>query len=209
MSAPPEALITGTGRSGSGYIARALSDCGVLCGHEEWWNPQTHRRDGLVADSSWPALALNLGDWDGQIFHQVRHPIRVISSMMQEVGRAKRIHPYWQLRTKMFTPTGDQIPDAVACYLAFFDRAEELSSWTWRLEDVDAGLLCEIGDRLGHPIAWDVAERVVEHLPKDMNHHGVLFQLELDDLPVKWIPRIEQIAARYDYDLESGDDGLE
>lgn len=155
-----------------------------------------------MADSSWPALALNLDGWHGQIFHQVRHPLRVISSMMQEVGRQKRIHPYWQLRQKLFTPIGDQIPDAVACYLAFFERAETLAKWSWRVEDIDAMLLCDIGDRLGHPIAWDVAETVSETLPNDLNHHGVLFQLELEDIPAKWVPRVQQIADRYEYDLE-------
>jgi len=74
-------LITGIGRSSTGYVARLFSALHRSCGHEVIFNIDAVRRGGLFdaqarwGDSSWlaaPLLSTLPADW--HIIHLVRHP---------------------------------------------------------------------------------------------------------------------------------------
>lgn len=106
-------VVTGTGRSGTVYMAKLLTSMGVPCGHECVFNrfgvenaqhllenPEKIRTslvsgdswlpDGndIVADSSYMAAPYLdeafLAETD--VIHAVRHPLRVISSFVKDLG---------------------------------------------------------------------------------------------------------------------------
>jgi hypothetical protein len=102
-------VVTGTGRSGTGYAARLFSNAGLPCGHEEVFGPlpglrdpevrplprrptlraRVHlsrvaveyrqRRTELLGDASWMAVP-RLGRFRGAVFLQLRDPLKVVSS---------------------------------------------------------------------------------------------------------------------------------
>lgn len=89
-----ELVVTGCGRSGTGYMSRLLTDIGVLCGHEYVFNArfietQTYKPPIVgtyIADASWVAAGLLTECEDlltvKWIWHQTRNPVRVIRSLM-------------------------------------------------------------------------------------------------------------------------------
>ena len=78
-----EYIATGTGRCGTRYVSRVLSEVGIPCGHESIFQPKgIVKNDRLQADSSWLAapylnhdIALNV-----PVIHVKRHPVDVVSS---------------------------------------------------------------------------------------------------------------------------------
>lgn len=80
--APQHVIITGCGRSGTGFIAEVMNRLGLPCGHERAVRPDGFKGWGdLVGDVSWFAPPyLHQMPADTVILHQVRHPRRVIES---------------------------------------------------------------------------------------------------------------------------------
>lgn len=109
-------VVTGTGRSGTVYLARLLTAAGLPCGHESFFTPWgldmararlaghapvyssaisveaggdwVPKPDELVADSSYMAAPYLYSDLlEGAcIIHAVRHPIAVINSFVLGLG---------------------------------------------------------------------------------------------------------------------------
>lgn len=76
-------VVTGCGRSGTGYMAKVMSEIGYACGHERVFNiyerPPFAARE-LKGDASWLAAPF-VQHLDGTlVLHQVRHPVEVIRS---------------------------------------------------------------------------------------------------------------------------------
>jgi hypothetical protein len=84
----PPFLVTGAPRSGTTYTADVLANLGYWCRHERFFNPwkipdrATYGQDGR-ADVSWLAVPFLDELPEGTlVVHQVRHPLRVISSFV-------------------------------------------------------------------------------------------------------------------------------
>jgi hypothetical protein len=78
-----QAVITGCGRSGTGYMASLLTENGHACGHEDIYTAFGVRRETgmLVADSSWFAVPhVSSMPKDTKIIHIVRNPRLVFNS---------------------------------------------------------------------------------------------------------------------------------
>lgn len=78
-------LITGCGRSGTGFLAKVLRECGIPATHERLFNPKRSSwpegHEG--AESSWLAAPfLKKLPKDVTVFHQIRHPFDVIRSLV-------------------------------------------------------------------------------------------------------------------------------
>lgn len=81
-------VITGTGRCGTGYVAKLLTGAGVDCGHEgvfkfDGWDKAVKRLEEteLEADASWLAAPyLDRLNEEDVIVHLVRHPKPTIDS---------------------------------------------------------------------------------------------------------------------------------
>src|SRR5690242_2679693 len=78
-------VVTGCARSGTTYMSALLSGLGLRIGHEVVFGPRTRSFDGWQGqhgDSSWLAAPF-LGDLgDAPVFHQVRHPLKVVRSLV-------------------------------------------------------------------------------------------------------------------------------
>lgn len=180
----PRAVIVGTGRSGSAYIAQVLRACRVVCGHESWFNPWNSHVDGLDVESSWAAIVEGLDDFDGPIFHQVRHPLDVISSLVKHPSHGE----YAAMRDRMFPYVPDDpIEVALFNWFYFVEACEHVAQRTWRLEDVDAGLLVDIGKAVDIDVTYEAAETALAIVPRNFNFHGEGARLGWDDLPDGWV----------------------
>ena len=76
-------LIVGCGRSGTGYLANAISNSGKYCGHEELYNLSgMNKFSQNIYESSWYSVPF-LGELPKKvkILHIVRDPRRVIDSL--------------------------------------------------------------------------------------------------------------------------------
>jgi len=143
-------LVTGCARSGTAYTAAVLKACGVAVEHEFMG------ADGCV---SWPmAVRAAQAPWgpafDGatafeHVFHQVRHPLAVISSVWSTEGQ-----PSWDFiyaHTSRIT-SADAIEVRCAKYWYYWNRrAGRLAEWTYRVEELPE-VWDELCTRLGRKL---------------------------------------------------------
>lgn len=177
----PLALITGTGRSGSGYIAQVLNEAGVKCGHEDYWNPWNSLTSGLLVDSSWCALAVGLDGYQGRVFHQIRHPLDSVSSFARHEPQDG---PYRTLRLRLMPrEPADPVEFGMLAWSCYVEAAQHRAERAWRLEDVDVDLVVFLGAAVGVEVSSEQAERALAAVPKDYNCHGPGPRLTWDDLP--------------------------
>lgn len=192
----PAFVIVGTGRCGTGYIASVLTACGIPCGHEAWFNPIGNRVRNLIGDSSWCALAA-LDDFDGQVFHQTRHPLAVVTSLIESQPHS----PYGELRDEICQGLpADPVERAMAGYVLLNELAEKHAEIRWQVEQVTAELLVDIAHRVCVPIPWQAAANAIELVPNTTNRHTDRAPLGWNDLPSGgWLSRLTEMAGRYGY----------
>lgn len=203
---PPKAhkflLITGCARSGTTYIADVLQSCGLDIGHE------VMGRDGC---SSWfMCVEAKKFPWKNRpsayrihfdhIFHQVRNPLDVISSVYATE------HPK---ALKFFSENIPQInaEDAplVKCakYWYYWNLyAERKSEWRYQVEQIDTAL-DEMSVRLG--IYLD--KKVLKTISRSTNHRDrpvkITWTQLRAEIPSNLFSKIQKMALRYGYSIES------
>lgn len=77
-------IVTGTGRCGTGFMSRVLTESGVACSHEGVFTPfgATRARHNWQADSSWMAVPHLSTHRDCLRVLVYRHPVDVINSFV-------------------------------------------------------------------------------------------------------------------------------
>jgi hypothetical protein len=137
-------LITGCGRSGTKFTALLLQGLGLDVGHEQL---------GADGVSSW-CMAVDSVDapWGvgrrglqfNPIFHQVRHPLKVISSLTTFTP------PSWEFIARHVNcPADDPIVIRAAKYWYHWNRqTEHVAQWRYRIETLP-GIFDEFCERLG------------------------------------------------------------
>lgn len=133
----PSTLITGSGRCGTGWLAKVLNHAGVNAGHEEWWT-LNERRHGLTVDVSW--LGCFDDGYPGQVIALVRSPWTCIPS----IYAAEYQHPYHLVRAQNVAMSGVWPVDACAIWTAYTSHAVKRAEVTWRIEDVTAEDVAEV-----------------------------------------------------------------
>lgn len=82
-----ETIVTGTGRCGTAYAAKLLTEAGLNCTHEEVWgfHVADWEQPQAPAEASWVAAPFLQGPFarDAQVIHLVRHPKHVIESLIK------------------------------------------------------------------------------------------------------------------------------
>lgn len=196
----PAFVVTGTGRSGTGYIANVLQAAGVNCGHEAWWNPFNKHTPDLDGDASWLAVPY-LHTYQGHIFHQIRDPIVVIRSLRNGDMFGDDVTLFTQF-ADLNTPGGfkDDVESAIRFMVHWLQTAEKHAELSWRVEDVNPQLITDICRRLGRPLEESRARAAVEQTPRNVNEHGhhpTIRWADLPDLPeTRWL---RTFAERYRY----------
>lgn len=150
-------VVTGTGRSGTGFASRWLTSIGIPSGHESFFDHRgldhavhmlAARDYHFVGECSWEA-APHLGSQplrDALVVHQVRHPRKVIESCLRV---PQEITPHYARymekhlpRIKLYRMTLDRS----ACRWVYWNRMIEdairdREHYFWRVEDGTEGLL--------------------------------------------------------------------
>lgn len=192
----PRYVVASTGRSGSGWIAKVLTDAGLNCGHERWWNPYGIHDDDLLGDSSWMA-AYDLDGYDGIVVHQTRHPLDVVRSL---AGGWSRHDDYAPRRLAHLDPDPDPLVEAMRIVLGWNRQIAEHADLHWQVEMIAASDLVDLAGRLGAPISVSAAVRAIMGTPTTFNRHDSCRDLGWDDLPDVF-ERVElaQMCADYGY----------
>lgn len=167
-------VVTGTGRSGTGYCAELLRSCGVVCGHEAVFTPQaatapdTVSWGGYEADCSWLAAPILDRAADVHVVLVTRHPVAVVRSWL-ELGILDRDDAYTDAirrhtpRTMRGAMTDRALRHWVSWNLLAAARADEIV----RLEDIDAAVVNRWLRVVGHD--GGVSPEAVESFPVDVN----------------------------------------
>lgn len=202
----PKVAIVGTGNSGTGFISGCLSAMGAKVGHEQWWNPHGIQAPGLVGDASWIA-ANHLDDYDGEVWHQTRHPLAVIRSLIGS-GIFDPDAPDWLRRYETerahwagYQPDDPPEVKALRVVAHWWAVCDSIATHTWRLEDVDAAMLCDLAGKLGRQVPDGFADVVLGKFGVGRNNHAGDCRItwaELPDGPDK--QAVAEMAARFGYD---------
>jgi len=172
-----EFLVSSVGRSGTKYAAFLLQSLGVDVGHE------SAGADGIVswylgADAdSVPHGPPSAEFVFGHVFHQVRHPLRVIPSLM-----SLRSETWSFVARHTSCAPDDALPVRCAkLWLEWNELVEGRAEWRYRLEQLP-DVFEEFCARFGVPSD----RRALAELPRDINTRpphleSWLFRLETRD----------------------------
>lgn len=183
LSGSPGFVIVGPGRSGSGYIAQVLRECGIRCGHENWWYPDiegAERINGLDGDSSWCALGLGLGGYEGIVLGQVRHPAATMTSLAVAPPHGAYRDLYV---SKMGSDPDDRYEWAALATSTFLDLTVGAADMLWRVEDLSPRGLTEIVRAVGGSVSPLTAINVSMKTSRLVNaHRNDTIEASLDDI---------------------------
>ena len=136
-------LITGHGRSGTGYTTQLLQAVGLDVGHEAI---------GLDGAVSWPHIADGELSWVGRVdssdfdrvIHQVRHPLKVVSS-----AQTMRDESFEYMFRHIGHPGGSRgLRWYMWAWLYWNEYVERFASWRFQVEQIDeawSGICVDFG----------------------------------------------------------------
>ncbi len=220
-------LVTGAGRSGTGYIANVLSALGRQTGHEEIFEPKKLQD---AEELLWPPEIPGESSWLGApyidalpagtvVLHQVREPVANVRSSL-------RIHffrsPSWYRSfAEQHAPSllvGSEAERCMRYWLEWNRMAErarekpQLEYFRYRLEDIDGEVVAQICRCIELDVTAGRIAEVLAQLPRDYNtrgnkqHDGDWRWSELP--PGETKRSVEKLAGSYGYGLETEDGTL-
>lgn len=190
-------IITGCGRSGTGYIARLLRGCGYDVRHEAMG------RDGGVGwfyagNAAWTGYGERPPRWqypDRTVLHQVRHPLHTIAATLW-------MHtPQYEYINRqlggVLPPRRPIVRLAMSFWLHWNRLAASASSWTYRVEALPDGAWDELMDRARLP------HHRLPEAPRDIHHreHSHVTWPELRELDPILTDAIRGQAAAWGYQV--------
>ena len=171
-------VLTGTGRSGTGYTAALLTAAGLPCGHERYFRaspavgevavPRDDRLGALrrpigrvresarrrripdMGDASWMAVP-RLHRFSGLRILQVRHPMKVVRSFVVTDLFSPQ-SPYRAQRNyalRFFAPTLDPVLDAMRWWVHWNEWAMRHTEICFPLERLDRRVLARLIECIG------------------------------------------------------------
>jgi hypothetical protein len=150
-------IVTGTGRSGTGFASKWLTSIGIPTGHESFFTPGglemalrllRHRLSFLRGESSWLAAPyLDSQPLRGAlVIHQVRHPKQMIESCLRKpTSQAPAYAEYMENHLPQMGRYEDEL-NKMACQWIWWNQMieeaiEDREAYFWRVEDGTDGLL--------------------------------------------------------------------
>ena len=202
-------IITGMGRSGTGYVSAVLRALGINAGHESIWNfgyPEIAADWGdLDGEVGWIAGA-HLENFDGPVVHVTRYPPDVINSRFTtgwyEHPFYRQIYDFVNKRIDL-TRYERPIDQAMHHYLAWCELIDTHADLIVQLEkfgEALPGLL----NTIGHPRPAQQVELAVRAVPTNRNqhvHHKLVDWafLEQHTRAPELLDRLKQKAGDYGY----------
>lgn len=200
-------MITGCARSGTTFIFDVLTECGLNLAQERV-GP-----DGCVAWQTavdvnyyamgWKNFPNKKIEYD-VVFHQVRDPLAVITSLYNISVRGP-----WELAWRYICNCIPEIKQTdsmllkSAKYWVYWNlEAEKRAQWTYRLEDIDT-VFDEMQSRLGMVLDRTVLDRV----PRHTNHKQpttdfvASWAILEKELPPAFFKKLKQLSIRYGYSV--------
>lgn len=200
-------IITGTGGSGTAYMAALLHSVGIACGHERVFTNVEGEIDwgGFVAESSWLAVPRLRFCHEELVVHLVRDPLRVAQSMVRFFDpqgplddsiapwKAQRDVIRW-IFPEVFR-SADPIERFCSYYRLWNAEIERRADLRVRIEDVDERTIVRLCEHLGHMYDGHLVVRALADLPTNYNSHS------FRDPTIQWsqIEQIADMAERYGY----------
>jgi hypothetical protein len=194
-------LITGCGRSGTEYMSRLLRQSGYDIKHE---------KPGAIGSVSWPMAVALYSPWGPAskdqfqyVFHQVRNPLKVITSWFVNLSSLDRDE--WKFIRFHIPEILEDDPLIVQCakYWYYWNlKVEQVADWRYQIEHMDA-ILDEFQFRSGLILNVDILNK----LPHDINKWGKINreitwnELEIA-LPTDLYNNLQEMAIRYGYAVE-------
>lgn len=202
----PRFVVVGTGRCGTGYTARVLTEGGIPCGHEQIYHTNRVTRSWrLKGDASWLAVP-HLSEYHGLVLHQVRHPISVIRSFVgigfYERDLDHKHYAFLEVFNQTLQLTGDQLAQAMHHWVAWNEICERYASLTYRVEDIMASLPDIVG--LIDPTKTEAVLAAASGTDPSINSRARAGDIRsIDDLPDGCEKdRLVETATRYGYSLD-------
>ncbi len=214
-------IITGTGRSGTSYIATLLNELGVSCGHEKVFHPNTLKNNidfaSYAGDASWLAAPfISQLTNQAHVLHQVRNPIAVARSFIgigffNEQPTADHL-PYLRFLNGV---AGFQHLDSIEERFMFHwvhwnryveeqSRSSGLAYQRYRLEDVmptmiQRVILSPLGLQYGESLIREAQDKIGTKTNRRTRNLTISNQ-KLKQYPM--YAQFESLANEYGYDLD-------
>jgi len=220
-------LVTGAGRSGTGYIANVLTALGCLTGHEDIFGPKKLREaeeilwpPDVPGDSSWlGAPYLDALPEGTVVLHQVREPVaNVRSSLRIQFFRTPSWYRSFAEQHAPALLVGSEPERCLRYWLEWNRMAERASTlpaleyYRYRLEDIDRKIVAEICLRIGLEARSARIDEVLAQMPRDYNTRGNKSrdgEWRWSELPPGETKRAAlKMAASYGYGAETEDGTL-
>lgn len=196
-------IILSTGRAGSGYVSKLLTEAGIPTGHEASYNLAGYRRTKLMGESSWLALPFveeGVYSPETTFYHQVRHPLKVIGSLVN--GEMQRYKEYLEFQYN-YLPMGSDA--SYLDYSARFvyewnNRIEQITKVRWRVEDIDFNTIQMIAYNEGLTLDRPRVVVALSSTSKTTNKHPNVQDIEWDDIQNTDLRnKLKKQAKKYGY----------
>jgi hypothetical protein len=174
-------LITGCARSGTTYITEVLRHCGLDILHE------AEGQHGIVSwlmatrDYKTPYGPAFYNFCFKHIFHQVRDPLKTMSSLTTENRKA------WLFVQKHTPQIKQKDPLIVKCakYWYYWNKkAEAKAEWTYRVEDIENAL-----EEMGRRIGVHLDKEAIKKVGVTVNHRRRAVEYTWEDVKAALSPQ--------------------
>jgi hypothetical protein len=201
-------LVTGSGRCGTGYMAKAFEAAsGLAFGHEAVFTNcglMANRAEMYQGDASWLAAPYfpQIEGSSVTVVHLVRHPLLVIGSL-RGIGFFNKpvVHGEYLQWAMRFTPGIGGIPkQAVEAWFYFIwnSMVEHYADYLLRIEDVKPKTIVSILKRNKLPIVSDHIDKI--GMISQRYNTRPREDLSWEDIPEPYKSMVKRMGVRYGYD---------
>lgn len=189
--------IIGCGRSGTNFSNQYFENLGLKIGHEKL------KKNGIsswclvpnTTERLWGPSWQDIKHFDKSVFHQVRHPLKVISSLQTITTKS------WDFISK-FIPIKKQdclILKAMKYWYYWNLLAEKKAIYTYKVEDIDKEL-----DKIFQVASFKMPEDkndILKKISRKVNtrKHSSLTWKDLEKEDKELTRKIKSLAKRYGY----------
>jgi hypothetical protein len=193
-----DVLVIGCARSGTTYMASVFRKCGYRVGHEYLKRNGACSWEMTVDTEQVPWGHARNGAPFKHIFHQVRHPLKTITSCLGEPAQS---FVFIRKHLLEITPEDSLLTQCAKYWYYWNLKAEMQAEWTYCIENLEA-VWDEMQIRLGR--TFDRA--VLNEVPKTTNSRGVSPSVTWTQLKAELEPQLYEnicaLAQKYGYSTE-------